>query len=322
MGSRWNSTKRHLIAAALSAGLAAAFAVPATAQEKKSEAPKLPPVLEKIRMSGSVTIGHRPDAMPFAYTDDNKKPVGFGVDLCLLIVESIKKELKRPDLKVNFVPVTATTRFPIIREGKADIECGNTINNPERRNAAGYSMPYFFTGPMILTRVDSGIKDLIDLRNRKFTVVTGTNSMPIMRKHIETKFLGNAQLIEVKTYDEAFNQVMDGRADAFITIEPLLYGQRSRAKDPKQYHVVGGYLILEAVAALIRKDDPEFKKFVDKQLASLMLDGTYMKLWNKWFHSPIPPNGTVLGMPLNGIMRDQLRWPLDRTGDELMAAVK
>jgi ABC-type amino acid transport substrate-binding protein len=320
MGLPWNSTKHHLIAAAL----AAAIAVPAVAQEKKSEAPavKLPPVLQKIRESGVVTIAHRPDAMPFAYLDNDKKPVGFGVDLCLQIVEQIKKEVKRPDLKVAWMPVSATTRFPAIRDGKADIECGNTINNPERRNAAGYSMPYFFTGPMILTKTTSGIRDLIDLRNRKFTVVTGTNSMPIMKKHMETKFLGNATLIEVKTYDEAFDMVQRGDADAFITIEPLLYGQRSRAKDPKQYHVVGGYLILEAVAALMRKDDPEFKKFVDKQLASIMLDGTYMKLWNKWMQAPIPPQGTVLGMPLNSIMRDQLRWPLDRTGDELMVATK
>lgn len=320
MDLAWKSTKRHLLAAVL----AALVAAPTAAQEKKAEAPavKLPPVMQKIRDSGVVHVGHRPDAMPFAYVDADKKPVGFGVDLCLLIVDQIRKELKRPDLKVVWVPVTATTRFPAIREGKADIECGNTINNPERRNAAGYSMPYFFTGPMILTKTNSGIKDLIDLRNKKFTVVTGTNSMPIMKRHMETKFLGSAQLIEVKTYDEAFDMVQDGRADAFITIEPLLYGQRSRAKDPKQFHVVGGYLILEAVAALMRKDDPEFKKFVDKQLATIMLEGQYMKMWNKWFHSPIPPNGAVLGMPLNSIMRDQLRWPLDRTGDELMVAVK
>jgi glutamate/aspartate transport system substrate-binding protein len=320
MALRWNPMKRQLIVAVLAALFGAPVAV---AQEKKSEpAVKLPPVLQKIRESGVVTIAHRPDAMPFAYLDNDRKPVGFGVDLCLQIVEQIKKELKRPDLKTAWISVSATTRFPVIRDGKADIECGNTINNPERRNAAGYSMPYFFTGPMILTKASSGIKDLIDLRNKKFTVVTGTNSMPIMRKHIESKFLGNAQLLEVKTYDEAFDMVQDGRADAFITIEPLLYGQRTRAKDPKQYQVVGGYLILEAVAALIRRDDPEFKKFVDKQLATIMLDGTYMKLWNKWMNSPIPPHGTVLSMPLNGIMRDQLRWPLDRTGDELMAAVK
>ena len=51
-----------------------------------------------------------------------------------------------------------------------------------------------------------------------------------------------------------------------------------------------------------------------------MLDGTYTRIFNKWFNSPIPPNGAVLGMPMNGIMRDQLRWPLDRTDDELMAA--
>lgn len=315
----WSSMFRQAWVLAC-ASLVASAAVAQDAA-KKAEAPaKLPPVLQKIRDSGIVHVAHRTDALPFAYLDNNKRPIGFGVDFCMLIYEALKRELKRPDLKVAWVPVSATTRWTAIRDGNADLECGNTVNNPERRKAAGYSMPYFFTGPSILTRVDSGIKDLVDLRDKRISIVTGTNSVPILKKHLESKFLGNAQLVEVKGYEEAFRLVEDGKADAFVTIEPLLYGQRSTAKDPKQFHVVGGYLILEAVAILIRKDDLEFKRFVDRQITAAMLDGTYTRIFNKWFNSPIPPNGAVLGMPMNGIMRDQLRWPLDRTGDELMAA--
>lgn len=287
---------------------------PKPAEAAKAEAPPaapVPPTLQRIRDTGTVLVAHRTDALPFAYLGPDKRPIGFGVDFCLLLVDALKR-----DLKVVWVPVDARTRFSAIKEGKADLECGNTVNNPERRKDTGYSMPYFFTGPKILTKVDSGIKDLIDLRGKRLALVVGTNSVPIIKKHIESNFLVGARMIEVKSYPEAFRMVETGEADAFITIEPLLYGQRATAKDPSRYHVVGGYLILEAVAILLRKEDVEFKRFVDRQIASLMLDGTYAKLYRKWFQSPIPPDNVALDMPMSTVLRDQLRWPIDRTGDE------
>ncbi|MCS6945288.1 MAG: amino acid ABC transporter substrate-binding protein [Sutterellaceae bacterium] len=299
---------------------AAALAAPVLAQPKaeapKTEAVRVPPTLQRIRDTGTVLIAHRTDAVPFAYLAPDRRPIGFGIDFCLQIVDALKRELKRPDLKVAWVPVDARTRFTAIKEGKADLECGNTVNNPERRKDTGYSMPYFFTGPRILTRVDSGIKDLIDLRGKRLVVVAGTNSVPIIKKHIESNYLVGARMIEVKGYPEAFKMVEAGEADAFITIEPLLYGQRAAAKEPSRYHVVGGYLILEPVALLLRKEDVEFKRFVDRQIANLMLDGTYAKLYKKWFQSPIPPDNVTLDMPMSSVLRDQLRWPIDRTGDE------
>jgi glutamate/aspartate transport system substrate-binding protein len=36
--------------------------------------------LEKIKDSGSITIGYRETSMPFSYIDDNQKPIGFALD--------------------------------------------------------------------------------------------------------------------------------------------------------------------------------------------------------------------------------------------------
>src|SRR6187402_1511441 len=72
------------------------------AQTAEPAAPKLPPTLSKIRDSGVVTIAYRPDAIPFAYLDDNKQPIGYGIDICREIVRLMERELKRP-LRVTFV---------------------------------------------------------------------------------------------------------------------------------------------------------------------------------------------------------------------------
>ncbi|MBL0354358.1 MAG: hypothetical protein WAS49_12810 [Candidatus Dechloromonas phosphoritropha] len=48
-----------------------------------------------------------------------------------------------------------------------------------------------------------------------------------------------------------------------------------------------------------RRDDPQFKKFVDEVPVGLMKSGTLARLYDKWFMNPIPPNGINLRMPMS-----------------------
>ncbi len=293
-------------------------AVPAAAQTAApaNGAVKLPPRLAKIRETGVVTIAHRPDAFPVAYLDANKQPVGYGIDVCREIVRLLERDLKKP-LRLAWVEVNARTRFEVIASGKADIECGNTINDPQRRKTAGYSMPYLFTGPRFLVRTDSKIRGIHDLAGKRIAVVPGTNSVPLLEARIQGGILRGTVLVEYKGYDDCTRAVERGEVDAFATIDLLLAGQRARSKNPEALQIVGSFLVLEPAAILLRKEDTEFKRTIDRHLAALMLDGTVERLYDKWFMQPIPPDNLRLELAMSSAMRDQLRWPTDRMGDEL-----
>lgn len=297
-----------------------AVSVPAAAQTAAApagnSAAKLPPRLAKIRETGVVTIAHRPDAFPVAYLDAAKQPVGYGIDVCREIVRLMERDLKKP-LRLAWVEVNARTRFEVIAGGKADIECGNTINDPQRRKTAGYSMPYLFTGPRFLVRADSKIRGIHDLAGKRIAVVPGTNSVPLLEARIKGGILRGTQLVEYKGYDDCTRALERGEVDAFATIDLLLAGQRARSKNPEALQIVGSFLVLEPAAILLRKEDVEFKRTIDRYLASLMLDGTVERLYDKWFLQPIPPDNLKLDLPMSSAMRDQLRWPTDRLGDEL-----
>src|SRR5215203_1511561 len=114
---------------------------PAAAAAPVTEAPKVQSSLAKIRDTGVVAIAYRPDAVPFAYLDENKQPIGYGIEICREIVRLMERELKKP-LRIVFVEVNAKTRFDAVNSGKADMECGTTINDAQRRKIADYSMPY------------------------------------------------------------------------------------------------------------------------------------------------------------------------------------
>jgi glutamate/aspartate transport system substrate-binding protein len=276
--------------------------------------------LQKIRNSNAVTIGTRPDALPFSYLDANKRPTGYGIDICNEIVARLKTELKLPALRVEYVPVTAATRWEIVKTGKADMECGLSVNNIDRRKDAGYALPYFFAGPRILTRANSGIKDFSDLSGRKVVSAKGANAVPILKKRMDEGRLRGTQLIEAPTNDQAMATLEKGEADAFVTIDNLLYAFKATSAKPQDYIVTGDFLVLEAVAIVVRKDDTEFKKTVDRLLAGMMIDGQVSRLYTKWFLSPIPPNNATMGIPMSALLRDQIRWPTDRTGDDYVAA--
>jgi len=82
--------------------------------------------LKKVKDSGQINMGHREASVPFAYMGPDGKPVGYTVELCYRIIDSIKKTLKMPNLKVKLVPVTSQTRIPLLANGTIDIECGST----------------------------------------------------------------------------------------------------------------------------------------------------------------------------------------------------
>jgi len=291
-------------------------AAPAAATAAPAAAVRLAPALQRIRDGGVVHIGYRVDAPPFAL-QHRGQPVGYAIDLCNELVEAMRRDLKRV-LRVEHTVVTAQNRFEMVRTGQVHMECGTTINDPTRRKAgAVYSMPYFFSGPRILTRSELPITDFFDLRGRRVAVVKGTNSVPLLRRRLEAGTLPGMTLTEFGTIPEAVEALRSGAVDAYITLDVLLYGLRANAPRPQDLKVVGTYQLLEPIALVLPPDDPEMKQYVDRQLAALMLNGTVARLYDKWFMQPIPPNNRALEMPMSAVLRDQLRWPTDRLGDEL-----
>jgi glutamate/aspartate transport system substrate-binding protein len=121
----------------------------------------------------------------------------------------------------------------------------------------------------------------------------------------------------VKDAAEAFAALQKGDAQAYLHDGMVLASLRAAASDPAQWAVVGEMTTVEPLSIMLRKDDPEFKRIVDVTLSRVMIDGEIRSIWRRWFESPIPPNNVNLNVPMNALMRDQIRFPTDKVGDEL-----
>lgn len=283
--------------------LAAAFlliAVPAQASG----------TLEKIAQTGTISVGYRESSIPFSYLGEGKQPIGYSVEICAKIVEAVRRELKRPNIAVKYVPVTSATRIGAVTSGEIDLECGSTTSTSERRKQVAFTIPTFIAASRLLSKKSDGIASLHDVAGKTVVTTQGTTSVQFFKERNEVHSL-HATLLLAKDDAESFAMVESGKAVAFLMDDVLLYSLRAAAKDPDAYMISRDPLTIEPLAIMMRKDDAPFKKLVDTEVARVITQGEIQGMYRKWFESPIPPHQHNLKMPMSYMLRDSFKAPTD-----------
>src|ERR1700758_471254 len=194
-------------------GLASGLALAAVLCTAQGEAEELSGTLRKIKDTGVINIGYRDSSIPFSYLDDNQKPIGFAIDICLAIVEAVKKQLKLDKLKVEFNPVTSSTRIPLLANGTIDLECGSTTNNPDRLKQVSFTNTHFLTATRFVSKKSSKLNSIEDLKGKSVASTSGTNNIKQLTEVNAARNLG-INIIPAKEHAESFLLVETGRAGA------------------------------------------------------------------------------------------------------------
>jgi glutamate/aspartate transport system substrate-binding protein len=312
------SGRNRMFMHAASAAIAL-LALTATAQDKAGTVPKAASpaasaaaapekpaekidTLRRIRDTGTVLIGVRETSVPFSFLDAQKQPQGYSVDLCLRVADMIKSELKLPRLDVRFVPVSSSNRIPALVEGKIDLECGSTTNTRDRQKQVAFAYTTFVAGIKMLARKSANVNSVEDLRGKNVVVTKGTTSETIL-KTMNNERLLKINIIESKDHGDSFKAVEEGSAVAFPMDDVLLYGLISKSKTPDDFAVVGRYLSVEPYAIVMRKDEPQFEKVVNRALIDLFQSGEIRRIYAKWF------NTHDLVVPLNQYLKEAFAAP-------------
>lgn len=270
--------------------------------------------LAKMREGQRIVIAHRESSVPFSYLDDDKRPIGYALDLCLKIVDAIKRELKLPRLDVQYLAVNPSNRMQAIAEGRADLECGSTTNTAERRQKVAFTVSHFIASSRMIVRTDSGIKNWVDLSGKRIVTTKGTTNAKTLVERDKVRAL-SIKLLESNDHGESFTMVVNKSADAFAMDDVLLYGLRASAANPADFQVVGDSLSTEPYAIMLRKDDAPLKQLVDREMGRLVESGEIYRYYDKWFRQAIPPKGLNMNLPMGHLLRDSLRFPTDKVGD-------
>jgi len=253
--------------------------------------------LKGIRETGAILIGVRESSVPFSFLDANKTPQGYSIDICLKVADAIKAELKMPRVEIKFVQVSSANRIPMLLEGKIDLECGSTTNTRDRQKQVAFAYTTFVAGIKMLAKRSSNISGIEDLRGKTIVVTKGTTSEQMMNvKNVEQSLKLN--IIVSPDHNESFRTVDEGKAVAFPMDDVLLYGLISKSKKPEDFAVVGKYLSVEPYAIMMRKDEPQLERIVNRAISDLFASGDIRKLYAKWFST------RDLTVPMNQILKE------------------
>jgi len=289
---------------AVLAAAALGFSAAAAAQEG---------TLQKVKSSGSITIGHRDASIPFSYYDDKQQVVGYAVDLCNRIVDAVKTELKMPKLETKYQLVTSANRIPLMANGTIDLECGSTTNNIARQKEVSFTITHFVTANRWVYKKSAKLDKLEALKGKTIVSTAGTTNIKGMTEINAAKNLG-MNIISANGHPEAFQMMETGRAVAFAMDDILLASLAASSRNPAEFAISSDKTSVEPYGIMLRKDDPAFKKVVDGAMVNTYKSGAIKGIYQKWFEKPVPPRGINLNLPMTDAFKKVVAKPTD-SGD-------
>jgi polar amino acid transport system substrate-binding protein len=249
--------------------------------------------LEGILRRGELRIGLEVGYMPFEMIDKRSglrqkeirhggfrrkgrqlSLMGFDIDMGIEMASAL-------GVKPVFVDTLWPSIIPALKLGRFDIIFGGMSVTEARKTQVDFANPFMTIGQTVLLNAKhkNSVKSYQDLNDPQFIVVSkpGTTGEEAVQR-----------LIPKATYETADTEidgamrVLEGEADAFVYDFP--FNAVFSAMHPSEQLVfLDEPFTKEPLAWAIRKNDPDFLKWLNHFLEDIKEDGRFKKMHDKWF---------------------------------------
>ena len=229
--------------------------------------------MERIQKAGKIKVGVKFDQPGFGLKNPTTGDVeGFDVEIAKLIVAEIG-----PDVEIEFVESVSKNREPFIQDGTVDMVVATYTINDTRKQVVDFAGPYFVARQDIMVKyADSSIKSVDDLNGKAVCTVKGSTS----EKNLIAK-APQAQVTLFDTYSQCAEAMTDGRVVAVTTDNTILAGLVDSSEGA--FKLVEAPFSDEPYGIGVKKDDDDFRTFVNDTLEGLFASGA----WAKAFESTL-----------------------------------
>lgn len=245
---------------------------------------ELTQTLKRINDSGEINLGFRVDQTPMSFDNGSNQGAGYSVELCNHIAAAVKKKLVRSDIRINYLPVTAESRFKAIQSGEIDILCGATTKTLSRAEIVGFTQPTFVTGGDLLSRTDAAVEHLKDLQGKRVAVVSNTTTIESLDNAIKKLAIG-VEVVPVGSTSEGMGMLESKKIDAFAADQVVLIGQVISRGGRGQYGLTNELFSFEPFALAVPRGDADFQLVADRVLSQLNRSGAIVQIYKRWFGS-------------------------------------
>ena len=226
---------------------------------------------------GTLTVG---SDIPYAPFEMGQAPDYTGFD-----IELVNDIAERLDLETKIEDTAFDTIFTDVAQGKFDMVASAATITPEREQAVNFSDPYFESEQALLVPPGSDITSVEDLSGATVAAQDGTTGEAYANDETDA-----GQVRGFPTGAAAIAAVVNGQAEAAIIDAPV--AEDAASKGQSGFEIATNIPTGEYYGFAFAKDTPELLSAVNGALSDLIEDGTYEKLFKKYFNATPPASIT------------------------------
>ena len=218
-----------------------------------------------------LTMGTSADYSPFEFIDTAKGDdiIGIDIDIAKAVTEKLGYEFEVRDMDFGGL-------IQALQSGQADFVLSAMSATDERKASVDFSEIYYTSKHMIVSKKDSGITKVEDLKGKNVGAQLGSIQ--------EDKAKELAEEIDMKVENrnripELIQEIKAGRFDAAIIEDTVAKGYLDNNEDIEGFTIEdadGGYAIA------LPKDSKLTEEF-NKALKEMMDNGELDEIFKKWF---------------------------------------
>lgn len=230
--------------------------------------------MERLNKAQAIKVGTKFDQPGFGQKGLSGKPEGFDVEIAKLIV----KELGIPESKIEYVETPSKVREDVIQNGTVDLVAATYTINDTRKERIAFAGPYYEAGQNIMVRKDDSSitgPDSFKDGSKKVCSVTGSTPAEEIKKYVKDVA---SQLVLFDTYDKCRDALKGQQVDAVTTDNVILLG--FIAKDEASFKMAGDNFTKEPYGIGVKKEDTDFRNFINDVLEKAFGDGSWKKAWD------------------------------------------
>ncbi|KTD24194.1 MULTISPECIES: transporter substrate-binding domain-containing protein [Legionella] len=219
-----------------------------------------------------IRIGTLPYDPPFEIQADKQGHFwGFDVDIMTEICHRITADCR-------FIPLTFTKIFTELVAGNIDLGLGAISITETREETFLFSLPYLASNGQYVTTTVSPINNIADIQEKRVGSVQGT----LFKALILERFNDLVQIIEYPTISATFHALSTRKVDVVITDEET--AKHWVATSSTLFKLVGKSIPVGiGYGIMANKKSPGLIKRINKALLEMENDGTYLKIYNRYF---------------------------------------